>query len=293
MSNISLKDFLKKYTAISSKFINEYYKFYEMCENNIFGINAEDIIKYLGITFPKKFYERLREKYIINSDYIIIRTNNKSTKGIKDANYFVSFDTFEKICMISRTETGNRVRDYFITLRKFINYYKHHFADKINNLTLDHKYMYILLVNKGKNIFKLGRSKDIRKRLKSYATGKDIHPDIQFIMIVDDPIKVESCAKLFTTEFKYKGRQELYKIDIDLLKETIFKCAEIHKNIIDKIQNDDNIESYVVFDDSKTIQYLDISNNIIDYEKKSSKKKSSKKKSSKKKLSKKKLSKNQ
>ena len=38
MSNISLKDFLKKYTAISSKFINEYYKFYELCENNKFGI---------------------------------------------------------------------------------------------------------------------------------------------------------------------------------------------------------------------------------------------------------------
>ena len=256
-----------------------------MCENNIFGINAEDIIKYLGITYPKKFYERLREKYILNSDYIIIKTNNKSTRGIKDAIYFISFDAFEKICMISRTETGNQVRDYFITLRKFINYYKHHFADKINNLALDHKYMYILLVNKGKNIFKLGRSKDIRKRLKSYATGKDTHPDIQFIMIVDDPIKVESCTKLFTSEFKYRGKQELYKIDIDLLKQTIFKCAEIHKNIIDKIQNDDNIESYVVFDDSNTIQYLDISNNIIGYEQKSDRKLS--KKTSKKKLSKK------
>ena len=57
MSNISLKDFLKKYTTISSKFINEYYKFYEMCENNIFGINAEDIIKYLGVKSSKRFYE--------------------------------------------------------------------------------------------------------------------------------------------------------------------------------------------------------------------------------------------
>jgi phage anti-repressor protein len=102
-NNISLKDFLKKYTAISSKFINEYYKFYEMCENNVFGINAEDIIKFLGITFPKKFYERLREKYIINSDYIIIRNNQQLTKGIRDANYFVSFDAFKKICMVSRT----------------------------------------------------------------------------------------------------------------------------------------------------------------------------------------------
>ncbi len=30
-NNISLLDFLKKYTGISSKFIDEYYKFYEMC----------------------------------------------------------------------------------------------------------------------------------------------------------------------------------------------------------------------------------------------------------------------
>ena len=32
MNNISLKDFLKKYTAISNKFINEYFVFYEKCE---------------------------------------------------------------------------------------------------------------------------------------------------------------------------------------------------------------------------------------------------------------------
>lgn len=31
--NISLKDFLKSYIAISNKFIDEYYKFYQLCEN--------------------------------------------------------------------------------------------------------------------------------------------------------------------------------------------------------------------------------------------------------------------
>ena len=34
MSQITLKDFLIKFTAIPNKFINEYYKFYELCENN-------------------------------------------------------------------------------------------------------------------------------------------------------------------------------------------------------------------------------------------------------------------
>jgi len=39
-NNIILKDFLKTYTAISNKFIDEYYHFYELCKNNMYGINA-------------------------------------------------------------------------------------------------------------------------------------------------------------------------------------------------------------------------------------------------------------
>jgi hypothetical protein len=40
--NISLIEFLKTYTAISNKF----------------GIDASKVIKYLGLTYPKKFYEK-------------------------------------------------------------------------------------------------------------------------------------------------------------------------------------------------------------------------------------------
>jgi hypothetical protein len=54
---ISLKDFLKTYTAISHKFIDEYYKFYEMCETNTFGINLEDALDYLNISDRKAFYK--------------------------------------------------------------------------------------------------------------------------------------------------------------------------------------------------------------------------------------------
>ena len=36
---ITLKNFLKKYTAISNNFIDEYFLFYEKCEYNKFGFN--------------------------------------------------------------------------------------------------------------------------------------------------------------------------------------------------------------------------------------------------------------
>ena len=40
MENITLKNFLKTYTAISNNFIDEYYYFYELCENNMYRINV-------------------------------------------------------------------------------------------------------------------------------------------------------------------------------------------------------------------------------------------------------------
>jgi phage anti-repressor protein len=161
-TNISLKDFLKTYTAISVKFIDEYYSFYEMCENDIFGIDADKVVKYLGLKDNKQFYQRLRESYKLDEDYIIKRNIIKFQKGIKSIFYYLSFDGFEKVCMTSKSKKGNSVRDYFITLRKFIEYYRDHFANKINSLATSNKYVYIILANKNKSISKLGRTCKIK-----------------------------------------------------------------------------------------------------------------------------------
>jgi len=268
MSQITLKDFLIKFTAIPNKFINEYYKFYELCQNNKFGIPLEKVKLYLNLNNQVKFEQRIRENFQLNFDYVIIRVNQKLMKGIKDANYMISFETFEKICMNSSTKKGQLFRDYFVMLRKFIDYYKHHFAEKIMELTKTSKFIYILMVNKNSNILKLGRTGDIRKRLQSYSTGKESHPDVKFIMIVNDDIKVEKCAKLFAKAYQYKENKELYKMHNDSLKQIIFDCANIDKNIIDNIKNNTtNLDTFVVYDDSKTIEYLNVNGDIIGMEK--------------------------
>ena len=56
INKINLPDFLKKYTGISARFIDKYYKFYEMAENKQFGINIDDIIDYLKLTDKEFFY---------------------------------------------------------------------------------------------------------------------------------------------------------------------------------------------------------------------------------------------
>ena len=156
-NKISLKDFLKTYTGISNRFIDEYYSFYELCDKDPFGIDSMQVIKYLQIKYARAFHENLRDNYILNVDYIIYRLHQKSKKNKQDAFYKLSFDGFERVCMASRSERGNQVRDYFILLRKFINYYRQHIANKIIDLTKTNKYIYVLLVNKGKDLFRAVR----------------------------------------------------------------------------------------------------------------------------------------
>lgn len=265
---IKLIDFLKKYTAISHKFINEYYKFYEISEYHSFGIKLEDVLDYLNIRDRNNFYDRFRKKFTIELDYKIIRLKQKDMKGVKRAIYYISLDTFEKICMVSKSEKANSVRDYFIILRKFINYYKNHISEMILEKANKNpsKCIYILLVNKNKKIFKYGRTNDLRKRLKNYATGKDKHPDIKFIMLVDNPKYIEDCAKIFLNKYAYKKGQEIYKIDFDFIKTITNNCVEMIKHL-DFIKDNKDNDAYIIFDDYETLEYLDTNGKIIGYEK--------------------------
>ena len=125
--------------------------------------------------------------------------------------------------------------------------------------------------------------------------------DIKFIMLIEDAKKVEDCMKIFINKYKFRGNQELYKIDLDTLKNVVFDCAILNENFNETIKNNKDLESYIVYneEEEEEEEYLDKDDNIIGYDmvKKTSKKKSkktSRKKSKKtsKKTSKKKSKKN-
>jgi phage anti-repressor protein len=244
--NTNMKEFLKKYTTINDNFIDELYSFYKMCEEKYFGIEINDVIKYLDIQNVDKFYEHFIKNYIQNIDY------KKMINGQKYTYYYMNLETFERICMMSKAEKANKVRDYFIILRKFIQYYKNNIEDMIinNSLQLPEGTVYIILINKGKNIFKFGRTQNIRERLQRYATGKDTHPDIKFIMLVNNKDIVENCVKNLIKEYQYKPRQEIYKVNIDIIKNAIFDCALLNVKY-EEFYNNENIDSYIIFDDSQ------------------------------------------
>jgi phage anti-repressor protein len=267
MPKITLKEFLYKFTAVPQRFIDEYYKFYELCETNKYGIPIALIVRYLGIKDEHSFKERIRTTLTLSLDYMIMRERKKLTKGVSDAHYMLSFEGFERLCLASTTKKGNEFRDYFIMLRKFIDYYKEHITDKILELTKTNKFMYILAVNKKTNIFKLGRTGDIRKRLQTYSTGKETHPDIKYILIVEDDKRVEKCSKAFIRAQQYKGNRELYKLECATLKKVVLGCAEVDKVFTTAVTKNKDLDTYVVFDDSKTIEYLNLRGDVIGMDK--------------------------
>ena len=63
------------------------------------------------------------------------------------------------------------------------------------------------------------------------------------------------------------------------MKKIVFECAMMDKMVAENIKNKTEYDAYIVYDDSKSVEFLDINNNVIGYEKgiKKVSKKSSKK----------------
>jgi hypothetical protein len=105
----------------------------------------------------------------------------------------------------------------------------------------------------------------MRKRLYSYATGKDKHPDIKFIMLIEDAKRVEDYMKVFANKYKLRGNQELYKINLDTLKNIVFDCAILNDAFNKMIENNKDLDSYIVYNEEAE-DYLDKDNNKIVYD---------------------------
>ena len=68
-------------------------------------------------------------------------------------------------------------------------------------------------------------------------------------------------------QFQYKPNTELYRMNIDDLKRTIFGCAEMDEMMIKSAYDSKKYDTYVVYDDSKSIEYIDLNGKVIGYEK--------------------------
>lgn len=241
---ISFLDFLKKYSTIPNQFLEDFFKFfdYKNIEHNEKIINLDDVIKWLDIN-KHKLKQTLQNSYIKNIDYTISRVNKpKGTGGQKREIIMMSVDCFKMVCQSTKSKKGKEVRRYFIEVEKLLNKYKDYIIEglqeKMEKIQKGRKpkinpqkgviYVFETPDTPDNNLYKIGKSVNLKKRLQSHSSGMSEDIRVLFIQEVDDVNKIEKCTKEAMKKYQYRKYKEVYQVNIDIIKYVIQKCEQFH-----------------------------------------------------------------
>lgn len=238
-----MEEFILKRSTISKKFLNDFFNITgERYRDNVVSIKFDIIVKWLEV--EKKNLKRLLvDNFKKDVDYTEekVKVMNKNNRG---ANFvskiLITPDCFKDICMLSQTAKAKEVRIYYKTVEKLLmDYYEdiqNILQKELGLLKQNQKskdtpiggHVYILQAQNTtkKNMFKVGNSEDLKKRLKTYNSGNanDIKP--LFIMKVRDIKGVESCIKNIAKQYQYRKNKEVYNIDFRMLQSMYKNCKD-------------------------------------------------------------------
>jgi phage anti-repressor protein len=250
----NLEDFIIKRSNIPKKFLTDFFNIGGDSYGDTYkNINFDDIVKWLDV--QKNHLKRLlKNNFKIIDDYteekILIKNKNRG------ANYVYKImltpDCFKELCMLSQSDKAKGIRKYYITAEGLL---RDHFEQIINDLNKElgliktnikkqveviggHIYILKAMNTSQQNMFKLGNSDDMKKRLRVYNTGNANNIEPLFVMKVDDINMVEGCVKNLAKEFQYKKNKEVYNIDFEFLKKLCIKCKNFIKQLEKEFAND-------------------------------------------------------
>jgi len=167
----------------------------------------------------------------------------------------LSPDCAKMILQSTKSKKGIEVRRYFIEIEKMLYKYKDTIIKNLNNeLTLvknnqkpkpdgKKKKIYIFkALNTEQTLYKLGKYKNIRKRLDSHnsALANDLILVHEFE--TDNMHGVEQCIKGLMRVAQYRKYKEVYQVDLDILKKFLKQCDDninfikelLNKSVTDK-----------------------------------------------------------
>jgi phage anti-repressor protein/predicted GIY-YIG superfamily endonuclease len=266
---ISFIDFLKKYSTIPNSFLDDFFNIFNKTSryNSDKEIDIEIVAKWLKVQ-KHKLRETLKKTYKKDIDYIVEKVYKPFGKGGQTKkNVFITVNCFKKICQLTKSKMGNQVRDYFIQVESLLNKYKDYIIEgmqnKITKLEKDQKpkvnpesgviYIFRTPNSSENSLYKIGRTKDLKKRLQSHQSGLSHDIEVLFYYESENIVKIEKCIKLLMKDYQYRKYKEVYKINIDIIKSLIHQCDSI---IIDTEQK---VKLSELKDDPDKLYYINIS----------------------------------
>jgi phage anti-repressor protein len=245
-----LEDFIIKRSNISKDFLRDFFNLGGDTYGDTYkNINFDDVVKWLGVV-KNNLKRLLKDNFNIMDDYteekILIKNNKRGANYV--SKIMLTPDCFKELCMLSQTEKAKGVRKYYIIVEGLL---RDHFEQIINDLNKElgliksnikkqtqviggHIYILKAMNTTQKDMYKLGNSDDMKKRLRVYNTGNANNIEPLFIMKVNDIIMVEGCIKNLAREYQYKKNKEVYNIDFEFLQKLCIKC----KNFINQLEKE-------------------------------------------------------
>jgi len=244
---MNLIEFLKIHTKISNDFIDDFFGLYDPNDKYNFAINLEDIAKWMN-TNKSDLKETLINSYNEKIDYKIIKGVSNGMKGKPKDTILLTPKCFKLMAMQSKTKKAIQVREYYYELEQVIDQYKEYIIkgleEKIKKLENNQKpkinpskgIIYILETIDGFGHYKVGKTKNLKQRLKQYNGDKkdDIIP--LYVYETDNIDEVERCVKSYAKQYQYRKYKEVYKADINMLKDLINDCGEFNEKTNLKIK---------------------------------------------------------
>lgn len=260
--SLNLQEYLKKYSTISTIFIDDFFNMYNMeTGENDFVIDIEKISKWLK-SRKETIKSTLTNSYVKNIDYKILKNNQVKTKGRPKEIILLTPNCFKRLCMSSKTNKAEEVRTYFLELEKHIDKYKNYIIDALNKKigTLENNQkpkinpkggvIYVMKTDLDiEGIYKIGKTKIFKNRLKTHNSSHVNNINVIFIFETNDIDGVEKCLKLALKTKQYRKRKEFYQVDLNLLKELMKDCDNLM--LKGKSKSNKNIKGenmYLMFD---------------------------------------------
>lgn len=250
-----MEKFLKNYSAIPHEFIDDFYAITnEDYDNNSLCIDFDIVAAWLNVrknNLKRILVANFDEKH----DYVIEEVEQQHV--FVPGSSFIEIITitpfcFKQICMISQTSNARKVRDYYIALEDLVKKYHYDLEKKMNEKIkmleanqrpkLDIKggviyfreafnFVELPTDDPDEEWIKMGKTDNTLNRFNTYNSGNVNDGKILFHIKVDNVAQIENCVKNLAKKYQYRDGKEIYKINIDILKEIVYGCDSLQRSI--------------------------------------------------------------
>ena len=189
----------------------------------------------------------LESNFIENQDYIETKPKEKlpgtGTNNIKIV--MLTYTCAKLLCMISKCEKADLVRKFYIELEKLIIKYKDNIVESLERQlgvktvnreiieeNKDQAMIYVMKVDD--EIYKIGKTTELNNRMKQYKVARISELPIVFAYKTDQADDIEKCMKDNLKKYQAKNRTELYKIDLEFVRETVQYCTKKNALLLKK-----------------------------------------------------------